>query len=208
MAYVYIKMANSPRPGVWALEKSNDFGKTFEPWQYFADSGTECDSFFNVNVTKRIEKDDDIICTTEFSKVLPYEGGEIVVSMVNNRPNAKNFTNSDVLQNWTRATNVRLRLLRTKTMLGHLMTFRNDPSVSRRYFYSISMISIGGRCVCNGHARECEPKPDSADSKLLACVCAHNTCGDQCEECCPGFVQKKWRQNREGNEFVCESKRI
>lgn len=27
---------------------------------------------------------------------------------------------------------------------------------SRRYFYSIKDISIGGRCVCNGHADDCE----------------------------------------------------
>lgn len=38
MAYVFIRMANSPRPGVWALEKSMDKGVTFTPWQYFADS--------------------------------------------------------------------------------------------------------------------------------------------------------------------------
>lgn len=38
MAYVLITMANSPRPGVWVLERSNDDGVTYEPWQYFADT--------------------------------------------------------------------------------------------------------------------------------------------------------------------------
>lgn len=38
MAYVFIKMANSPRPGVWVLEKSVDNGITYQPWQYFADT--------------------------------------------------------------------------------------------------------------------------------------------------------------------------
>lgn len=53
--------------------------------------------------------------------------------MVNNRPSAKNFSNSDVLQQWTRATNVRLRLLRTKNLLGHLMALsRQDETVTRR----------------------------------------------------------------------------
>lgn len=31
-------MGNSPRPGVWALERSTDNGKTYMPWQYFADT--------------------------------------------------------------------------------------------------------------------------------------------------------------------------
>jgi hypothetical protein len=38
VAYVFIKMANSPRPGVWVLEKSVDNGITYQPWQYFADT--------------------------------------------------------------------------------------------------------------------------------------------------------------------------
>lgn len=40
VAYVLIKMGNSPRPAVWALEKSKDNGKTYHPWQYFSDSTT------------------------------------------------------------------------------------------------------------------------------------------------------------------------
>lgn len=38
VAYVLIKMGNSPRPGIWVLERSVDNGLTYTPWQYFADS--------------------------------------------------------------------------------------------------------------------------------------------------------------------------
>lgn len=38
VAYVFIRMGNSPRPGVWVLERSTDNGKTYKPWQYFADT--------------------------------------------------------------------------------------------------------------------------------------------------------------------------
>ena len=186
MAYVFIKMANSPRPGVFALEKSTDYGMTWEAWQYFADTQSDCNTFFGeADYETSISRDDSVLCTTEYSKVVPLEGGEvsipfmkkvnfssifftvqhlgdrkvdykpiiiiiyfltsamldyiiqffsqIVVSLVNGRPNAMNFSNSPSLQEWTKATNVRLRLLRTKTLLGHLMAVANqDPTVTRR----------------------------------------------------------------------------
>lgn len=42
VAYVWIQMANSPRPATWILEHSVNHGKTFQPWQYFASSNSEC----------------------------------------------------------------------------------------------------------------------------------------------------------------------
>lgn len=36
VAYVLIKFANSPRPDLWVLERSTDFGHTYQPWQFFA----------------------------------------------------------------------------------------------------------------------------------------------------------------------------
>jgi laminin alpha 3/5 len=79
VAYIYIKMANSPRPGVWALEKSVDHGQTFQPWQYFADTPSDCSNIFATPTTKSIARDDDVICTTQYSKVLPLEGGEVSI---------------------------------------------------------------------------------------------------------------------------------
>ncbi|TWW56161.1 Laminin subunit alpha-5 [Takifugu flavidus] len=36
VAYVLVKFANSPRPDLWVLERSVDFGQTYRPWQFFA----------------------------------------------------------------------------------------------------------------------------------------------------------------------------
>ena len=78
MAYVFIKMANSPRPGVFVLERSPDNGKTWLPWQYFADSESDCNTFFGKQkYSKTIVHDDSVICTTEYSKVVPLENGEV-----------------------------------------------------------------------------------------------------------------------------------
>ncbi|GLD73874.1 laminin subunit alpha-2 isoform X1 [Lates japonicus] len=52
IAYVIIKAANSPRPGNWILERSID-GVTFDPWQYYAITDTECLTRFNINPSDR-----------------------------------------------------------------------------------------------------------------------------------------------------------
>ncbi|XP_017881365.1 laminin subunit alpha [Ceratina calcarata] len=204
VAYVYVKMANSPRPGLWVLEKSKDYGKTWSPWQYFSDTVNDCLTYFGVDSHKPITRDDSVICTTEYSQIVPLEGGEIPISILNNRPSAKHYFNSTLLQEWTRATNVRFRFLRTKNLLGHLMSLvREDPTVTRRYFYSIKDISIGGRCMCNGHADTCDILDPKMPKKLF-CRCQHNTCGPQCATCCRGFEQKKWRQSTAFKKFTCE----
>jgi laminin alpha 3/5 len=82
VAYIYIKMANSPRPGVWILEKSVDNGKTYTPWQYFAESASDCQRLFAKTANEKIKNDDQTICTTLFSKVLPLEGGEVFAIFV------------------------------------------------------------------------------------------------------------------------------
>ncbi|XP_035231169.1 laminin subunit alpha-like [Stegodyphus dumicola] len=138
VAYVFIKMGNSPRPGVWVLERSTDNGKTYTPWQYFADTPSDCVQHFGEKALEPLVRDDSVICETKFSKVVPLEGGEIVVSLLNDRPNADNFSYSTVLQEWTKATDIRLRFMRTKTLLGHLMSVaRQDPTVTRRVSSSL-----------------------------------------------------------------------
>lgn len=205
VAYLFIRMGNSPRPGLWTLEKSTDYGKSWTPWMHFSDSVHDCITYFGKDSYKPITRDDDVICSTEFSRIVPLENGEIPVMLLNDRPSASNYFNSTVLQEWTRATNVRIRLLRTKNLLGHLMSVaRQDPTVTRRYFYSIKDISIGGRCMCNGHADTCDVKDPKSPVRILACRCQHRTCGIQCNECCPGFEQKKWRQNTNARPFECE----
>uniref|UniRef100_A0A8C1MUI0 Laminin, alpha 5 n=1 Tax=Cyprinus carpio TaxID=7962 RepID=A0A8C1MUI0_CYPCA len=204
VAYVLIKFANSPRPDLWVLEHSIDFGKTYKPWQFFASSKRDCIERFGQRTTERINHDDDIICTTEYSRIVPLENGEIVVSLVNGRPGATNFSYSPVLREFTKATNIRLRFLRTNTLLGHLMgKALRDPTVTRRYYYSIKDISIGGRCVCNGHAEACNAQ-DPSDPYRLQCDCQHNTCGPSCERCCPGFNQFPWKPATTYSANECE----
>ena len=91
-----------------------------------------------------------------------------------------------------------------------------------QYYYSIKDISIGGMCVCNGHAKSCPANSSAGVSNnnltnaLLkdrqvycvfslqdfSCNCEHYTAGLNCEVCAPGFNQHKWQPGNNG--FKCE----
>ncbi|KAM7369500.1 hypothetical protein PAMP_010819 [Pampus punctatissimus] len=207
VAYIIIKAANSPRPGNWILERSLD-GVTYDPWQFYAISDSECLSRYNI--TPRLgpptyKSDMEVICTSYYSRLNPLEHGEIHTSLINGRPGADDLT-SDLL-NFTSARYIRLRLQRIRTLNADLMTLSArdprdiDPIVTRRYFYSIKDISVGGMCICYGHAQSCPLDPLT---KKLQCVCEHNTCGESCNECCPGYHQQPWQPGTVSEGNTCE----
>nr|XP_060631057.1 laminin subunit alpha-1 [Anolis sagrei ordinatus] len=207
VAYVIIKAANSPRPGNWILERSVD-GIEFKPWQYYAISDTEC--LTRYNVTPRLgpptyKRDDEMICTSYYSRLVPLEHGEIHTSLINGRPSADDP--SEKLLEFTSARYICLRLQRIRTLNADLMTLSHhdpkdvDPIVTRRYYYSLKDISVGGMCICYGHARSC---PLDIETKKLQCQCEHNTCGESCNECCPGYHQAPWRPGTISAGNKCE----
>lgn len=60
-------------------------GIEFSPWQYYAISDTEC--LTRYNVTPRLgpptyKKDDEVICTSYYSKLVPLEHGEVCFLLV------------------------------------------------------------------------------------------------------------------------------
>uniref|UniRef100_A0A674CGI3 Laminin, alpha 1 n=1 Tax=Salmo trutta TaxID=8032 RepID=A0A674CGI3_SALTR len=208
VAYIIIKAANSPRPGNWVLERSMD-GVEYTPWQYYAISDTEC--LTRYNITPRFgpptyKRDDEVICTSYYSRLVPLEHGEIHTSLINGRPSADQLTPE--LLDFTSARYIRLRLQRIRTLNADLMTlsYRDpkevDPIVTRRYYYSIKDISVGGMCICYGHAQSCPWDP--THTVKLQCVCEHNTCGESCNECCPGYHQEPWQPGTLSNGNTCE----
>ena len=57
--------------------------------------------------------------------------------------------------------------------------------------------------MCNGHANVCDLTNPRNPFQLM-CRCQHNTCGSQCETCCPGYVQKPWRAATLSDTNECE----
>ncbi|XP_075453399.1 laminin subunit alpha-2 isoform X2 [Ascaphus truei] len=208
IAYIIIKAANCPRPGNWILERSLD-GESFKPWQYYALTDSEC--LTRYNIIPRVgppsyTKDDEVICTSYYSKIQPLENGEIHTSLINGRPSAEDPT--PTLLEFTSARYIRLRLQRIRTLNADLMMLAYsdlkeiDPIVTRRYYYSIKDISVGGMCICYGHAKSCPLDPSTNKS---SCECEHNTCGESCNRCCPGFNQNPWRAGTFLIKHECES---
>ncbi|CAL8102202.1 unnamed protein product [Calicophoron daubneyi] len=75
-----------------------------------------------------------------------------------------------------------------------------EPDVlSEAEFYAFADLAIGGRCKCNGHANECRVGLDGK----LRCVCEHNTEGDDCERCKPGYMDKPWERATTQNANAC-----
>ncbi|XP_071074759.1 laminin subunit alpha-2 [Dasypus novemcinctus] len=208
IAYVIVKAANSPRPGNWILERSLD-GVEYKPWQYHAVTDTECLTRYNIyprTGPPSYSKDDEVICTSFYSKIHPLENGEIHISLINGRPSADDP--SPELLEFTSARYIRLRFQRIRTLNADLMMFAHkdpreiDPIVTRRYYYSVKDISVGGMCICYGHASACPLDPATNKSR---CECEHNTCGDSCDQCCPGFHQKPWQAGTFLTKTECEA---
>ncbi|XP_063079841.1 laminin subunit alpha-2 [Engraulis encrasicolus] len=208
IAYVILKAANSPRPGNWILERSLD-GVTFTPWQYYAITDTECLTRYNVvprTGPPSYTRDNEVICTSFYSKIHPLENGEIHTSLINGRPSAEDP--SPALLNFTSARYIRLQFQRIRTLNADLMTLSQndrvrevDRIVTRRYYYSIKDISVGGMCICYGHAKAC---PFNDQTKKFSCECEHNTCGESCDRCCPGYHQRPWMAGTFLTRHVCE----
>ena len=79
MAYILLKSGISPRPANWILERSLD-GHEWAPWQFFALSDEECWHAFGVEPRKgkpSYRYDDEVICTSYYSKLEPMENGEV-----------------------------------------------------------------------------------------------------------------------------------
>uniref|UniRef100_A0A3B4YWZ3 Laminin N-terminal domain-containing protein n=1 Tax=Stegastes partitus TaxID=144197 RepID=A0A3B4YWZ3_9TELE len=210
-------------------------GATFDPWQFYAISDSECLSRYNM--TPRLgpptyQSDTEVICTSYYSRLNPLEHGEIHTSLINGRPGADDLT-SDLL-NFTSARYIRLRLQRIRTLNADLMTLSArdprdiDPIVTRRVCdRCVTVLLLHQRRLCGrdvyllrtrselpagpryqGNTHTCAASPNTCMTQHLhVCECEHNTCGESCDECCPGYHQQPWQPGTISEGNTCESKK-
>eukprot|EP00063_Salmo_salar_P053049 XP_014027884.1 PREDICTED: netrin-G2-like isoform X3 [Salmo salar] len=202
------------RPTIMVLDKSLDKGRTWQPYQFYAD---DCMDAFDMpakrvqdlsatNVTR-------VICTEQYSrwvgskneKVLRFEvmarfaifAGPKLLNMDSLYTRMESMKG---LRDFFTFTNLRLRLL--KPALGGTYVQRDNLL---KYFYAISNIDVPARCKCNLHAGQCTFREGS-----LQCDCEHNTTGQDCTRCERGFKAKSWKPGSylptpNGSPNICEA---
>ncbi|XP_066481635.1 netrin-G1 [Tiliqua scincoides] len=185
----------SGRPDLMILEKSLDYGRTWQPYQYYA---TDCLNAFNMEpkTVRDLSQQTvlEIICTEEYSmgymansKILHFEIKDRFAFFAGPRLHnmASLYGQLDTTKNlrdFFTVTDLRIRLLRPAT--GEIYV---DPQHLTRYFYAISDIKVVGRCKCNLHATGCRE-----ENKKLLCECEHNTTGPDCGKCKKSYQGRPW----------------
>lgn len=69
------------RPAKMLIERSSDFGKTWQVYRYFAHN---CEKYFPGVSTEQPQRLTDVICETRYSAVAPSSGGDVIFRYVNN----------------------------------------------------------------------------------------------------------------------------
>ncbi|GAB1295503.1 Netrin-4 [Apodemus speciosus] len=143
-----IMVFKSPRPAAMVLDRSQDFGKTWKPYKYFA---TNCSATFGLedDVVKK-----GAICTSRYSNPFPCTGGEVIFRALSPPYDIENPYSAKV-QEQLKITNLRVRLLKRHSCPCQ----RNDLNAKPHRFthYAIYDFIVKGSCFCNGHADQCLP---------------------------------------------------
>ncbi|XP_051536208.1 uncharacterized protein LOC127430465 isoform X2 [Myxocyprinus asiaticus] len=185
------------RPTIMVLEKSLNFGRTWQAYQYYAD---DCVDAFNMPARRvrdlNAANATRVICTEHYSRWVGSKNEKVVRFEVRSRfaifagPRLLNmeglYTRMESmkgLRDFFTFTNLRLRLLRPA--LGGTYVQRDNLL---KYFYAISNVEVLARCQCNLHASQCVYVDGN-----LQCQCEHNTTGQDCQRCKKGYKAKTWK---------------
>ncbi|XP_065671411.1 laminin subunit alpha-1 isoform X3 [Hydra vulgaris] len=177
------------RPGQIAIFKSSDFGKTYHPWHYMVSLREQCTSVFGIPESEIYVLPDQntnrVLC--QEYKGYPFEFNEEVMIDLNGdlRGDGSDTYESPELLRWMNTTNVHIRFSGLYRKFDYIDT--------RWHHYSVSEISLISRCDCNGHGDGLSCPVDSVTG-LRTCICSDNTCGANCEKCCPAFNQYPWER--------------
>lgn len=219
---VKIKSAESPLPKAWILEKSID-GDIYEAWQYFAVDDDDCLTRYGLpgrNANYLPSSLTEITCTTQYSETIRLKYGEAKFVVMPQRVVESASVNIDFYNsNFTLARYIRIRfqgLVKDTNDIDKERVVKWSPDAEdllKRAYYSIQSLMIIGRCYCSGHAAKCREAPEDISlinsqtteiDKRPLCECMHNTCGRNCDKCCPLFNQRPFRVGTPQKENKCE----
>nr|VZI27741.1 unnamed protein product [Spirometra erinaceieuropaei] len=200
--YVYL-MFKSPRPHAMVIHKKFSDNSPWTPWAYFS---SNCLTYFGMPYEQMHEfsRPDEVVCREEYSTLQPLYDGEVVFSVINGRPGYEDFFQNAALQRWSTASQIRIELKKMHTF-GDERNAERDTLLT--YYFAVRKLTVGGRCVCNGHGKDCQPISGSGVNHKLICVCdpSHHTAGDNCEMCAPGYRDRPWSPATPDNPNPCRA---
>uniref|UniRef100_A0A914C176 Laminin subunit beta-1 n=1 Tax=Acrobeloides nanus TaxID=290746 RepID=A0A914C176_9BILA len=182
------------RPAAMLIERSADFGKTWNVYRYFA---YDCANTYPGIPEGPPKNHSDVICTRKYSDVAPSTGGELVYKVISPHIRTEN-PYADEISNLLKVTNLRINFTKLHTLGDDLLDYR--PEIDEKYYYAVYEIVVRGSCSCYGHAQRCIPIGDEGvgvanlpDMVHGRCECTHNTKGLNCEQCMDFFNDLPWR---------------
>ncbi|XP_039604526.1 laminin subunit beta-3 [Polypterus senegalus] len=188
-----------PRPEAFVIERSTDYGKTWQPYLYLA---TDCHSSFPGISTKAPSNLQESYCHS----LPPIDYYKNVDQKLQFNPlntyQRVNSPQSYKIDNVADFTNLRMKF----TKLAQPRQSENGRGPHA--FYGLKEMRIQGSCFCHGHASQCVPSDGTNELSRAevysTCVCQHNTAGPNCERCADFYNDHPWRPADESNTNQCQ----
>ncbi|XP_076338627.1 netrin-1-like isoform X2 [Tachypleus tridentatus] len=180
LTYISLQFC-SHKPDSLAIYKSTNFGKTWQPFQFYSN---QCSVVYDKSSLASVSRANEQQALCRETPV----GRKIGFSTLEGRPSASDFDNNPVLQDWVTATNIKVEFNRIARAAG--------PD---SFHYSVSDFAVGARCKCNGHASRCVPDKNNH----LECDCKHNTAGRDCEKCKDFHFDRPWQRATHNSANEC-----